>query len=288
MDHPLTSDHGRRRPAAGTGRVSAELARLMPRDRWLLDLLDQHQVLTTEQITMLCYPSRHRARYRLRQLHRREVLDRFRHASRPGSDTYRWTLGPVGAAITATAAGKPPPRPQQVRAHVDRLATSPKLSHLIAVNELFCTLAAHARDRAGLALARWWSERQATAAAGNLVRPDGAGTWTADRSTVSFWVEVDRGTEQLSRLTSKLHNGYTRLAGTRLAWPVLFWLPNPAREDHLHDMLASQGTGGVTVATATPVHGHPAGPVWRLAGRPGTARLALHQLPTSNDIEEDV
>jgi len=288
MDHPLTSDHGRPRQTAGTGRVAAELARLMPRDRWLLDLLDQHQVFTTEQITMLCYPSLHRASYRLRQLHRRDILDRFRHGSRPGSDAYRWTLGPVGAAITATAAGKPPPRPQQVRAHVDRLATSPKLHHLITVNELFCTLASHARDRAGVALARWWSEQRATAAAGNLVRPDGAGTWTVDRSTVSFWVEVDRGTEQLSRLTSKLHNGYTRLVGTRLAWPVLFWLPNPTREDHLHDVLAHQGTAGVAVATATGEHGHPAGPVWRLAGQPGTARLALHQLPTSNDIEEDV
>lgn len=283
MDHPVASDRDRRLGrAAGTGRVAAELARLMPRDRWLLDLLDEHQVFTTEQVTMLCYPSLHRARFRLRQLHRRGVLDRFRPGSRPGSDAYRWALGPVGAAITATAAGKPAPRPQQVRAHVDRLATSPKLHHLLAVNELFCTLAGYARDRAGVALARWWSERQATAAAGNLVRPDGAGTWTTSGRQVPFFVEVDRGTEPLPRLTGKLHNGYTRLSGTRLAWPVLFWLPNPPREDHLHQLLAQQGTAGVTVATATPVHGHPAGPVWRLASQPDTARLTLHQLPTTS------
>ena len=84
MEHPLTST--RRREGAGGGSLAAELARLMPRARWLLDLLDQHQVLTTAQITMLCYPSLHRARYRLLQLHRRGILDRFRHITRPGSD----------------------------------------------------------------------------------------------------------------------------------------------------------------------------------------------------------
>lgn len=282
MDHSLTSNRTRRRPAAGVGRVAAELARLTPRDRWLLDLLDQHQVFTTMQVTTLCYPSLHRAQYRLRQLHRREVVDRFRAGARPGSETYRWTLGPVGAAITATAAGRHAPRPQQVRAHVDRLATSPKLHHLLAVNGLFVTLAGYARDHAGVALTRWWSERQATTAAGNLVRPDGAGTWTSGGAQVPFFVEVDRGTELLPRLAEKLHNGYTRLSGTRLAWPVLFWLPNPAREDHLHQLLAQQGTAGVSVATATPVHGHPAGPVWRLAGQPDATRLALHQLPTTS------
>jgi hypothetical protein len=289
MDHPLTtSGPDRRRPAAGAGRVAAELARLTPRDRWLLDLLDQHQVFTTMQITTLCYPSLHRASYRLRQLHHREVIDRFRHGARPGSEAYRWTLGPTGAGITATAAGRPAPRPQQVRAYLDRLATSPKLHHLLAVNDLFVTLAGHARHHAGVALTRWWSERRATTAAGNLVHPDGAGTWTTGGRQVSFFLEVDRGTEPLPRLASKLHNGYTRLAGTRLAWPVLFWLPNPAREDNLHQLLTRQGTAGVTVATATPMHGHPAGPVWRLTGRPdGTVRLALHQLPVPTPIEKD-
>lgn len=285
MEHPLTSTH--RREGAGGGSLAAELARLMPRDRWLLDLLDQHQVLTTTQITMLCYPSLHRARYRLLQLHRRGILDRFRHITRPGSDAYRWTLGAAGAAITAASAGKPPPRPQQVRAHIDRLATSPKLHHLLAVNEFFCTLAAHARHRHDVALARWWPERRATAAAGNLVRPDGAGLWNVDGRQVPFWVEIDRGTEQLTRLTSKLHNGYTRLTGTRMGWPVLFWLPNPAREDHLHQLLTRHGTATVTVATATPAHGHPAEAVWRIAGRPDAARLALHQLPTSSNTRQE-
>jgi hypothetical protein len=269
---------GARSRRSGVGDIADELRRIMPRDQWLLDLLHDHHVLTTEQITAIAFPTPKKARRRLGLLHTRGVLDRFRHAVRPGSQSWRWTLGVVGAGIVAASRGQPLPRPAAVRASVNRLAASPRLEHLLGVNQVFCALLAHARRTPGTELRVWWPERRATTECGNLVRPDGHGVWAEHGRVVPFWLEYDTGTEQLSRLVEKITGGYAHLTGTRLQYPVLFWLPNTAREDHLHALLARTGAAHtVTVATAATDHApnvSPAGPVWRVAGHGGRVRLA--------------
>lgn len=55
----------------------------------------------------------------------------------------------------------------------------------------------------------WWSERQATAAFGKIVRPDGYGEWVEHGRRVGFFL-VDHGTEPLPRLLDKL-TGYRHL-----------------------------------------------------------------------------
>jgi hypothetical protein len=253
--------------------VAAELPRLTPRDRHLLTLLDEHKTFTTDQVAALAFGSVGRARNRLNLLHQRGILDRFRHYQRPGSQAWRWTLGPLGAAIIAASRDQPMRRPSTVRDSAARLAVSPTLAHLLAVNGFFVALTAHARARAGTRLSGWLSETQARAAAGDLVRPDGHGVWTEAGRSVQFWLEVDQGTEQLARLSGKL-TGYARLA-PRLAFPVLFWLPGPAREANLHAHLTRIGIpAGLCVATATPTEAGPAGAVWRVAGRADRCRLA--------------
>ncbi len=112
--------------------VVDELARLTDRDRYLLDLLHDHSTLTTEQVATLAFGSAGRARIRLSTLHERGILDRFRHYQRPGSQSWRWTLGPVGAAIVAAGRDQPSPRPSAVRDATARLAASPTLPHLLA------------------------------------------------------------------------------------------------------------------------------------------------------------
>jgi hypothetical protein len=146
------------------------------------------------------------------------------------------------------------------------------------VNGFFVALTRAARDRNdGTRLARWWNEARSREACGNLVRPDGHGVWHSAGQAVAFWLEMDLGTESLARVASKLA-GYAHL-GSRRAYPVLFWLPNTARETHLHALLAGTGLPeGVSVATAADDHaaqtGGPAGPVWRAYGHPGRALLA--------------
>jgi hypothetical protein len=260
--------------------VVVELSRITPRDRFLLDHLDQHHTFTTEQLADLTFGTVGRARHRLNTLLDRAVLDRFRHYQRPGSQSWRWSLGPVGAAIVAASRGEPLPRPSAVRDATARLATSPMLGHLLAVNGFFVALTRDARTRDGARLARWWNETRSRDACGNLARPDGHGVWHAGGRAVPFWLEMDLGTEPLARVAGKL-TGYADL-GPRRAYPVLFWLPGTAREANLHGLLSRTGVpDGVTVATAADDYaadiGGPAGPVWRVYGHPG--RVALSDLP---------
>ncbi|MFB9357761.1 replication-relaxation family protein [Actinoplanes nipponensis] len=248
----------------------------------MLDLLDQHSTFTTEHLTDLAFGSLGRARNRLNLLHQREILDRFRHYRRPGSQSWRWTLGPVGAALVAAGRGEAMPRPAAVRDATARLAMSPRLEHLLATNGFFVALTAHARTASGARLARWWNEAACREATANVVRPDGHGVWTVGGRAVPFWLEMDLGTETLSRVATKL-TGYAAL-GPRRAYPVAFWLPTAAREANLHAHLSRVGVpDGVSVATGADdyaaAHGGPAGAVWRLPGHAG--RLTLADLPVS-------
>ncbi|MEV6299883.1 replication-relaxation family protein [Actinoplanes sp. NPDC051861] len=255
--------------------MADELTRLTPRDRLLLELLDQHKTFTTEQIHSLAFSSLARTRIRLGQLYTREILYRFRHYQRPGSQSWRWTLGPIGAAILAAGRGATLPRPAAVRDATARIAMSPTLAHLVTTNGFFVALSAYARTAPAARLSRWWNEARCREAVGTVVRPDGHGVWHDGGRAVPFWLEADLGTETLSRVIGKL-TGYAALPPAR-AYPVLFWLPTGAREVNMHAYLTRAGVpDGVTVATAAADNAPdgPAGPVWRVAGRGGRVTLA--------------
>ncbi|MDQ1250257.1 MAG: replication-relaxation family protein [Actinomycetota bacterium] len=236
------------------------LSHLTDRDRRLLGLLENHQVLTTDQIHRLFFTGLRTCQARLRLLHRVQLLDRFRQASLSGGpQEWRWTLGPTGARFQAAVAGR---RPDSDRAHRDkviRLMANPALGHLLVTNEFFVRLLTTARATPTASLDRWWSERAATAAFLGI-RPDGHALWTAHGRTVGLFLEVDLGTEDLPRVTAKLA-AYARLArsgGPR--YPVLFWLPGRQREINLRRHLESTH---VEVPVATATHDRdPADAVW--------------------------
>ncbi len=102
-----------------------------------------------------------------------------------------------------------------------------------------------------------------------MPHPDGAGTWTEAGRAVSFLLEYDTGTENLTALTAKL-DGYHVLAAN-LAWneqicPVLlFCFGSPRREQAARQALAATAEAtGLRIAT-TAIHPpvtSPAGPVW--------------------------
>jgi hypothetical protein len=254
----------------------------MPRDRWLIDLLHQHQTLTTEHIAALAFDHIQTARNRLNLLAQRQVLARFRDAVRPGSQSWRWTLGWVGAAYIAARDGAPTPRPATITDRVNRLAASPRLGHLLGVNGFFVDLAAHARTAPGARLGVWWSERRCRDIAGELAHPDGHGVFTDDSSTASFWLEWDNATEPVGRLLDKLP-GYVALhRATGLGHAVLFRMRTARQETSLQHRLRNHPAvtrDGLLVATTHGDHTtHAAGPVWLVAR--DTARLRLAQLPT--------
>ena len=298
MDSPIrsasASRHGTR--SAPTGVVPrdplAVLGCLTPRDRQLLSLIGEQQVLTTSQITRLAFPSRTMAQRRLLRLYQLGVLDRFRWHQIVGSQDWHYTLGLLGGALLAAARATTPPSPAEQRRRVTRLAASPRLMHLLGINDFFTGLAAHARSHPGATLDLWWSERRCAEHYGQLVRPDGYGRWTEHGQDVEFFLEYDTGSEPLTRVTSKLP-GYADLAtagGPNI--PVLIWLPSARREANLRAALSTH-PAPVTVATAnTELAGAlccgPADAVWLVDSsqhrRPlidlGTPAGAGHDRPT--------
>ena len=263
---------------------------LTARDRDLLALLEDHQVLSSDQLHRLFFGALRTCQLRLEVLRGLDLVDRFRYSRRGGgTEQWKWVLGWRGARFQAAAADRPAPTERAHREHMLRLSARPDLPHLLATNEVFVRLHHHARTAPVTAppaeLLRWWPERTATARFAGI-RPDGHGIWAHTRhrdgveQTVGFWLECDTGTEALGRLIAKL-DGYARLAGSGgPRYPVLFWLPSTRREDNLQRILRERPPPR-TIPVATATHdSHPAEAVWLPVNR--FERLCLEDLPSSH------
>jgi hypothetical protein len=258
-------------------------AQLTTRDLVLLGWLADHGVLTSFQIAHALFPSVDYAQERLRTLTRPlQVVDRFRPL-RPdgGSYPYHYVLAQLGVEVVAAQRGEDLPRKDRARRRRWHLTQRANLPHLLGVNGFFTDLAGHARTHPASTLVRWWpaarcQQTGAFAEPGDDVtafahtprsRPDGHGIWAENGRRVAFFLEFDLGTERpLSRLVDKLHGHHDLAHATGRFWPVLFSLPSPARERHLHQELTATG---IRYPVATAVHADvtgtsPAEAVWWL------------------------
>ena len=266
-----------RRPRADHDLTSAVTRRLTPRDRLLCQALFDHKVLTTEQVTDLCFDNLTTARHRLSALYQLRVLDRFRPFRSVGSDPYHCVLDTVGVEVVAADRGIEVPRPGLHHGRALALADSQRLAHLLGVNGLFCSLARWARTVADGELAEWWSERRCATEWGEVVRPDGFGVLRHGQRVVEFFVELDRGTETLGRLADKL-TGYAEMVRATGWSPwVCFWFPGPGREaearrllDHPEVPIATAAAGLVDEAGTGP-----GAAVWLPAGSTGPRRRLI-------------
>lgn len=263
-------------PRRGGASALDVFGRLTERDRLICRVLWEHRILTTEQVCDLCFTSLVSTQHRLVALWRLGVLDRFRPLRPTGSESWRYSLGPVGAAIVAAERGVDAPRPSVLRDRVVALAAGQRTTHTLGVNGFFCALHKVARERHDADVVAWWSERRCAAEWGELVRPDAYGIWEEDGQRVEFFLEHDTGSEPLSRVAGKLA-GYRDLAeadGT--ARPVLFWLALSGREPGLRHAL---GDTALPVATAVLEMGNPADTIWLPVGEEAPRR-PLAQLGT--------
>jgi hypothetical protein len=265
-------------PLSRTASLLALYPHITPRDRLLLQFLDDHQVLTTGQIHRMLFTARRTCQLRLAELAALGLVERFRFSRvGGGSQPWHWTLGHNGHRFQAAAHQRPEPTPRASNQTVQRLSANPHLPHLVLTNEFFVRLVEYARRHPDTRLDRWWSERVTTEQYRTLTA-DGHGLWTAGCVTVGFFLEADTGTEPLSRLVSKLdrYAKLVRRSGPR--YPVLFWLGNEQREEHLHRLWPDQHT---TVAVATAVHASdPAARAWRPRGI--ADRVGLTELPSDH------
>ncbi|WP_328469107.1 replication-relaxation family protein [Actinoplanes sp. NBC_00393] len=263
--------------------------RLQPRDYVIAHLLAEHRFLTTDQIAAILFRSPRTCRNRLDVLRRIGFIDWFMpvHPTR-GRLPVHWVPGRLSARYVALYHGQRVPSGRAVRdEHDAHPAAATRIGHLLhadGVNQFFIDLLVHARTQPVARLARWWSAAKTYAKVNHNTRPDGHGVWVDGEKQVAFFLEHDTGTEAHAVRAGKLPGYRTLHDKGGMSWPVLFWLPTTAIEQHLHDHLTARpgGAEGVIVATAArdyaAEHGGPAGPVWHLVGH-GSQRRRLAQLP---------
>ncbi len=261
---------GRQRRAAGISEAEL-LQRLTPRDVEIcLDIYD-HRVLTSKQLTELHFTHPVVCRRRLDSLTDIGVLARFRPYQRPGSAPFHYLLGPVGIDVVAAAKGLEPKSLNYRRERLLSLASRGVMAHLMSVNTFFSSLTGACRRNGEMALVEWWCERRCAERWGDVIMPDGFGVVEGGSGRVSFFVEIDRGTEIRARLQGKVDR-YEHLACLGDAGLVLFCFDSEGRERSIRRSMLRRGA---PVATTTLAHhtAEPLGRVWWPLGEDGRASL---------------
>lgn len=250
------------------------------RDRWILAMLHEHQILTTEQITTVAFGAPRTARARLNELTGLGLIERTRsNPASPGASSYLYTLAPHGAALLAAERDMDLKALRYDRARVQRAAIRPDLRHTLGCNNLMIRLAvSHDADQAGH-LVTWLGALSCLRRWGDEVRPDAYGHYAAQGAAGSecgFFLEYDTGSESVTQLAAKVR-GYVRFARNHTGHhPILIHTSHPSREARLHALLSeTHGTCPVPIATATAQNPHEA--VWM--PHAATACVGITELP---------
>lgn len=208
--------------------------------------LHEHRVLTTQHIFELRFPSVRRAQRRLLVLQQRGIVERFRPFRFNGSHPWHYIVGEVGIEMVASWRGVERKELGLRMERLRRIAYSPRLAHLVEMNGFFCRLAYRCRTTGVLQLVEWWSERRCAAEWRGMVRPDGLGRLQGPGIDIRFFLELDRGTENSSRLEEKLAR-YARVARFADApQALLFVFPTDQRESQARRVLFNCGMAVLT------------------------------------------
>lgn len=245
-------------PTRNGPRLPYLVYRTTPRDRWILRMLHEHRLLTGPDLYALAFTNVRVANRRLATLTELALTDRFRPPrAQYGNQPWHYTLGPAGATIIAAERATTPSALGYQRTKLLAQAARPDLPHTTGCNTALTRLAATARHTVHAhRLTVWWSAYSAQAVWGDMIRPDAYAVWENPqepdpRTACAFFYEYDTGTESLIQLLGKLP-GYRRLRDQQNAsHPILLHLPNPTREQHLHEQLRANPPG-LPIATTNP------------------------------------
>jgi hypothetical protein len=168
---------------------------LTVRDRAILDRLQEHEPLTTSELRLLFFTGIRTCRARLKLLEDAGVLCRVYPArsSRGGKSEPLWFLAPHGRHTIAAPQRRAPG------------LSIPDLEHRRAVARFFVTLVERSLTREREGLYTWYGETRAAAGVrGGPLRPDGYGRYLLPAGELTFYLELDRGTEPARRVAGKL------------------------------------------------------------------------------------
>ncbi|MFZ2050950.1 MAG: replication-relaxation family protein [Solirubrobacteraceae bacterium] len=171
-----------------------DLLRLTQRDLALLDRLCQHEPLSTSEIRLLFFTGARTCRARLAKLHAEDLLTRvyLARSQQGGSVEGLWFLSPRGRRAIDAPSRRPPG------------LSIPDLEHRREVARFFVGLVQRSLALPGDGLYSWLGEQQAQQGTGATVRPDGFGRYLLPDREITFYLELDRGTEPTRRVKAKL------------------------------------------------------------------------------------
>ena len=177
-----------------TRRSEHPVALLTQRDQAILERLAEHEPLTTSELQLLFFTGARTCRARLKLLADEGLLHRVYPArtSRGGKSEPLYFL----SARARTLLGAPARRTPAL--------SIPDLEHRRAVSRFFLALVERSLTTAGEGLHSWLGERSSQTALGGAVRPDGYGRYLFPDGELTFYLELDRGTEPVRRVTAKL------------------------------------------------------------------------------------
>jgi len=189
----------------------------------LLHLLD-HKILTTHQISSLCFRSLRRCQNRMKELKVMGLVSSFSvgRGFGEGRAPACWYLTKPGLVEIADA--------KDVRTSDlpwvpdSSYRTNKLIAHRMGVNAFFCALAEASRAFQGHCLATWRPEHWVRTKSAEI-KPDGFGRYLHPGGACEFYFEYDRATEARGALTRKLE-GYLRLAAGWTREKELTGLPN--------------------------------------------------------------
>jgi Replication-relaxation len=194
------------------------------RDVQVLLLLLEQKVLTTHQLTSLCFRSLRRCQHRMRELKDLGLISSFQvgRGFGEGRAPACWYLTKHGLAEIADAKDV---RTSDLPWIPDQSYRSSKvLAHRLGVNAFFCALAEASRTFLGHCLATWRPEHSVRTRAAE-VKPDGFGRYLHTGGACEFYLEYDRATEASRALSRKLE-GYLKLAAGWMREQELTGFPN--------------------------------------------------------------
>lgn len=255
------------------------LNHLTERDTQICIDIFEHRFLTNHQVFQLHFRSEYRARARTLQLFEFQVLDRFRPPKRPGSWPLHYVLDRLGAEVVAGALNVDP-RLYFERNRVSRLVRSSRLAHMRNVNDFFCRLAYAARTTGTGRLDRWLGEARSSGHCQGIVHPDGIGLLKGRSLTARFFLELDRGTENVDQLAAKILDYDEAAISKHLPRILLFCFQTERRERSAMPALRSRR---LIVATST-LDRHladPLGPNWLPIEE--ERRVRLLEIPTPEE-----
>ncbi|HEV7942666.1 MAG TPA: replication-relaxation family protein [Solirubrobacteraceae bacterium] len=178
------------------------LPRLTRRDLSILSRLSHHEPLSTSEIALLFFDGQRACRRRLLKLQKDILLIRIYPAREQhgGRTEGLWFLSPHGRRVIGAPARRPP------------ALSIPDLEHRRAVAQFFLALVERSLAQPDHGLYSWLGEQHAQHGTSTAVRPDGFGRYLLPDGEITFYLELDRGTEPTRRIKDKLAAYHQALA----------------------------------------------------------------------------